>query len=68
MRSMPSKGVNPWRRLFVANEFNELQAQRLLSPDFMLLLFLVIADGFGAKYFDQLEVDFNFKNTDANES
>jgi hypothetical protein len=24
MRGMPSRGVNPWRRLFVANEFNEL--------------------------------------------
>lgn len=55
----PIKGVSPWRRLFVANEFNELQTQRLLMPDFMLLLFLVIAEGFGLKYFSQLEVAFS---------
>lgn len=48
--SMPTKGVNPWRRLFLANEFNELQYDRMLSPEFMMLLFLVIADGFGWKY------------------
>lgn len=61
----PTKGVNPWRRLFVANEFNELQNNRLLAPDFMLLLFLVIADGFGLKYYSQLEVSFNSEPTDS---
>jgi meckelin len=68
MRSMPSRGVNPWRRLFVANEFNELQSQRLLAPDFMLLIFLVIVNGFGFENYNQMEVELNREKTGASEN
>lgn len=63
--SAPVKGVNPWRRLFVANEFNELQNMRLLSPDIILLLFLVIAEGFGYRYYAQQEVQFNYEKNNS---
>ena len=41
------EGVNPWRRLYLANEFNELQGQKHLNSEGVLLLFICLADGFG---------------------
>jgi hypothetical protein len=52
---LPKQDVNPWRRLFIVNEFNELQISRHISTEIMLLIFLVIAEGLGVKYFSSME-------------
>lgn len=51
------QAVNPWRRLFVINEFSELQTHKSISSETILLLFLVIAEGFGLKYYATMEPD-----------
>lgn len=50
-----SEGVNPWRRLYIANEFNELQGTKHVTTEMILLLFLVIVEGFGFKYLALME-------------
>ena len=50
-RYTPKQAVSPWRRLFVVNEFNELQAGRHFSTEQILLVFLVISEGLGYKYY-----------------
>jgi len=44
-----SKHVNAWRRLFLLNEFNELQSYKLISTEMNLFLFAVITEGLGVK-------------------
>ncbi len=60
---MPKQSVNPWRRLFIVNEFNELQTSRTLNTEWTLLIFLVIAEGFGYRYFSLMEADLTRKST-----
>lgn len=50
-------GVNPWRRLYIANEFNELQGTKHITTEMILLLFLVIVEGFGLKYLALMEAN-----------
>lgn len=47
----PKLAINPWRRLFVINEFNELQTSKVVVSEMILILFLVLAEGFGFKNF-----------------
>ena len=42
--------MNAWRHLFLTNELNELQTQRLISSEFVLLAYGVLMEGFGLKY------------------
>lgn len=39
-----------WRKIFIGNEFNELQLIRLISPLFTFLFFLVFYSGLGWVY------------------
>ena len=65
---MPKSAVNPWRRLLVVNEFNELQGQKHMSSEMILILFLVISEGFGYKYWSQMEPTLSTTKTDSPES
>ncbi len=47
--------VNPWRRLYIVNEFNELQGSKHINTDMILLLFLVLTEGFGYKNWALME-------------
>ena len=40
-------GVNAWRSLFLLNEFNELQLEKLISIEFSLFVYILIMDGCG---------------------
>ena len=42
--------VNAWRSLFLLNELNELQTYKLISTDFTLLMYALLMEGFGMKY------------------
>jgi hypothetical protein len=42
-------GANAWRSLFLANELNELQVNKLISIEFTLILYVFIMEGFGWK-------------------
>lgn len=55
----PKMAINPWRRLFIVNEFNELQTSKVVVTEMMLILFLVIAEGFGFKNFSQMEANIS---------
>jgi meckelin len=57
--------VNPWRRLFVINEFSELQTSKSINSETVLLVFLLIAEGFGLKYFATMEPDFSRNPSDS---
>jgi hypothetical protein len=41
--------VSPWRRLYLANEFSELQCKKHINSELILLFFLVLVEGFGLK-------------------
>lgn len=64
----PKQGVNPWRRLFIVNEFNELQGSKHINTDIILLLFLVITEGFGCKNFALMEADLSTTDSDSPEN
>jgi len=38
--------VNPWRRLYIANEFCELQGSKHLTTEGILFIFLILVEGF----------------------
>lgn len=42
--------VNAWRSLFLLNELNELQTYKLISTDLTLLIYALLMEGFGMKY------------------
>ena len=48
-------GVSPWRRLLIANELNELQSKKHVKSETILLVFLLITEGFGFRYYSQME-------------
>jgi len=54
-RHAPKQSVNPWRRLMVCNEMNELQQEKTISTEMVLFLFLVISEGFGYKYWASMQ-------------
>ena len=54
--------VSPWRRLFLANEFSELQAQKHINSELVLLFFLVLIEGFGLKNYALLEPNASLTN------
>jgi hypothetical protein len=60
--------VNPWRRLYIANEFNELQGTKHVTSEMILLLFLVVVEGFGYKYWALMEASPSRVNSDSPES
>jgi len=59
------QGVNPWRRLFIINEFSELQTSKNISTEIMLFLFLICAEGFGFKYWATMEPDISTVASDS---
>jgi meckelin len=61
-------GVNPWRRLYIANEFNELQGTKHVTTEMILLLFLVVVEGFGYKYLALMESTPSRELSDSPES
>ena len=61
-------GVNPWRRLYIANEFNELQGTKHITTEMILLLFLVVVEGFGYKYLALMESTSSRVDSDSPES
>ena len=54
-RNQAKLSVSPWRRLFIANELNELQSQKHINSETVLLLFLLITEGVGARFLSQME-------------
>ena len=50
--------VNAWRSLFLINELNELQTYKLITQEFTLILFALIMEGFGLKYWTQHSPSF----------
>jgi hypothetical protein len=42
--------VNAWRSLFLLNKFNELQTTKIIRTDFTLILYALVMEGFGLKY------------------
>ena len=49
-QSSPYPEAIGWRKIFIGNEFNELQLIRLISPLFTFLFFLVFYSGLGWVY------------------
>lgn len=47
----------------MANELNELQAQKHINSSTVLLLFLLLSDGVGFRYFAQMEPHIHSKQT-----
>jgi meckelin len=64
----PKYAVNPWRRLFLVNEFNELQGSKHINTDMILLLFLVFTEGFGYKNFALMEASLTRKESNSPEN
>jgi len=60
--------VNPWRRLLIVNELNELQSQKHISSELILILFLVVAEGFGYKNWSAMEPNLTTLKSDSPES
>lgn len=60
--------MNPWRRLLIVNEFNELQGQKHISSELILILFLVVAEGFGYKHWSLMEPTLSTLKSDSPES
>ncbi len=52
-------GVNAWRSLFLLNEFNELQLEKLISIEFTLCTYLLLVEGVGWKYFATFDPTFH---------
>eukprot|EP00494_Astrolonche_serrata_P004057 UN04067 len=48
--SQPNTVVSAWRRLFIANEFNELQTTRLFHVDFTLVTMVFLLYGCKLQY------------------
>jgi hypothetical protein len=44
-------GVNAWRSLFLLNEINEMQLYKIISIEFTLVIYALIMEGVGVKYF-----------------
>jgi len=42
--------VNAWRSLFLLNELNELQTTKLISTNLTLIIYALVMEGFGLKY------------------
>ena len=64
----PKLSVSPWRRLFIINKFNRLQTQKHVTPEWLLLLFLVIMEGFGYKYYALMEARLTREPSDSPEN
>jgi len=47
------------------NELNELQSSKSIDSEMMLLIFLVIAEGFGLKNFANMEANLTTDSTDS---
>lgn len=60
--------VNPWRRLFIVNEFNEMQSSKHVTSEAILLLFLVFTEGFGMKNYSVMEPNLSMQKSDSPES
>ena len=43
-------GINAWRSLFLLNEFNELQTNKLISIEFTLIAYAFFIEGLGWRY------------------
>jgi hypothetical protein len=68
MKPNMKQSVSPWRRLFICNEFQELMCYKTIEPEFILLLFLVIVEGFGVKYFSLMEAELTTTKTKSPEN
>lgn len=44
-------GVNAWRSLFLMNELNELQIYKIINIEFTLIVYALIMEGVGVRYF-----------------
>mmetsp|Transcript_4701 Transcript_4701/g.8015 ORF Transcript_4701/g.8015 Transcript_4701/m.8015 type:complete len:521 (+) Transcript_4701:1152-2714(+) len=64
-REFRGEAVNPWRKLYVVNELNELQTTKFITPEVILLLFLVITEGFGVKHWAILEPQLSFQEQES---
>jgi meckelin len=49
--------VNAWRSLFLLNELNELQTYKLIQTDFTLIVYGIVMEGFGIKYWTSYAPD-----------
>lgn len=58
----------PWRRLFIVNEFSELQGSKHITSEMILILFLVVTEGFGFKNYSLMEPSFTRVKSDSPES
>ena len=57
--------VSPWRRMFIANELNELQGEKHISTNFVLITFLLLAEGFNWKNLCYLQANLETAPNDA---
>ena len=57
--------VNCWRSMLLCNELNELQAYRLISSEFTLIMYALLMEGFGFKYMDSYDPDFDLNATNS---
>jgi len=51
--------VSPWRRMFLANEFNELQSQKHIPSGLVLIVFLALMEGLGMKNYANVETSLS---------
>ena len=54
--------VNAWRSLFLTNELNELQTYKIINGNFTLLVYAVLMEGFGFKYWTSSSPKVEFVN------
>ena len=55
-------GVNAWRGLFLMNELNELQLYKMISIEFTLIIYALVMEGVGVKYFATHDPDLHIKH------
>jgi len=60
--------VSPWRKFLTVNKFNRLQTTKEFESETILLLFLVLAEGYGYKYFSLMEASLTLKKSDSPEN
>lgn len=61
-------GVNAWRALFLLNELNELQCEKLISIEFTLLAYAFFMEGIGWRWLSTYDPTLQVKDFNSPEN
>lgn len=60
----PVLAASPWRRLYIANELNELQSEKHINTQFVLIMFMLLAEGFNWKNLSYVQTNLSTAHDD----